>query len=179
MKHNDVHPMYLQIHQISIGKTTYGSVQYGRAGRHADVTRCSIGATAFYLECREGISNEFGHMTKENWCDNKYWFDIKFLADVQGPSTNTKEEMRADTYGDKIKTILESLGLPMNKVLHLGRNIGAKYLDLMEVDVNEVKRMGQWNQSIYEKSYSSKLPMTAIRKLAGFDAADGMHFALR
>ena len=67
----------------------------------------------------------------------------------------------------------------MNKVLHLGRNIGTKYLDIMEVDAAEVKRMGQWNQSIYEKSYSSKLPMAAIRSLAGFDAANGMHFNTR
>ena len=48
---------------------------------------------------------------------------------------------------------LTALGLPANKVLHLGRNIGAKWLDCVEVDAAEVKRMGQWNQSIYEKAY--------------------------
>jgi Centromere DNA-binding protein complex CBF3 subunit, domain 2 len=176
MKSHDVHPMYLQIHQIPIGKTTYGSVQYGRAGRHIDPRRCSIGATALYLECREGISKEFTVMTKENWLDNSHWFDIKFLADANG---NSREEMKSDTYGDKVKEHLRALGLPMNKVLHLGRNLGTKYLDIMEVDVNEVKRMGQWNQSIYEKAYSSKLPMTAIRQLAGFEEASGMHFNTR
>ena len=122
-----------------------------------------------YLECREGICREFANMTKENWTDNSHWFDIKFLADVNGTASNTKDEMKSDTYGEKVKDHLRTLGLPMNKVLHLGRNIGAKTLDLMEVDVNEVKRMGQWNQSIYEKAYSSKLPMTAIRNLAGFE----------
>ena len=178
-KSSDTHPMYLQIHQIPIGKTTYGAVQYGRAGRHIDPRRCCIGATAMYLECREGISMEFTSMTKENWFDNSHWFDIKFLADVNGPNSHTKDEMKSDTYGDKVKQHLERLGLPMNKVLHLGRNIGTKYLDIMEVDAAEVKRMGQWNQSIYEKSYSSKLPMAAIRSLAGFDAANGMHFNTR
>ena len=132
-----------------------------------------------YLECREGICGEFSSMRKEEWFDNSHWFDIKFLADVNGPSSNTKEEMKSDTYGDKVKQHLETLGLPMNKVLHLGRNIGTKYLDIMEVDAAEVKRMGQWNQSIYDKSYSSKLPMQAIRSLAGFDAGNGMHFNTR
>ena len=87
--------------------------------------------------------------------------------------------MTSDSYGDKVKEHLEKLGLPMNKILHLGRNIGTKCLDVMEVDAAEVKRMGQWNQSIYDKAYSSKLPMAAIRRLAGFDAADGMHFNTR
>ena len=39
--------------------------------------------------------------------------------------------------------------------------------------------MGQWNQTIYDKSYSSKLPMQAIRNLAGFSGADGMYFNTR
>ena len=79
MKANDVHPMTLQIHQIPIGKTTYGSRQYGRAARHIDPKRCAVGATALYLECWEGTS-----MTKEQWKDNLHWFDIKFLANVNG-----------------------------------------------------------------------------------------------
>ena len=158
---------------------TYGSKQYGRAARHIDPKQCTVGATALYLECREGICNEFTSMTKEQWKDNPHWFDIKFLADVNGVGCNTKDEMKSDTYGDKVRQHLKALSLPMNKVLHLGGNVGTRTLDCMEVDVAEIKRMGQWNQSIYKKAYSSKLPMTAIRRLAGFDAADGMHFNTR
>ena len=108
-KSNDIHQMLLQIHQIPVGKTTYGSKQFGRAGRHKDPRRCAIGATAFYLECREGICREFSNMTKENWTCNSHWFDIKFLADVNGTASNTKDEMKSDTYGDKVKEHLRAL----------------------------------------------------------------------
>ena len=115
-KHNDVHPMTIQLHQVAIGKTTYGSMEYGRAGRHIDPRRCAAGGTGLYMECREGICREFTSMTKEQWLDNSHWFDTNVHSD-------TKVEMKSDTYGDALKERLQTLGLPMNKVLHLGRNI--------------------------------------------------------
>jgi Centromere DNA-binding protein complex CBF3 subunit, domain 2 len=177
MKSNDVHQPYLMINQIAEGKTTHGHMQWGRATRHKDVKRCPIGATAMYMENREEILSEFQVLEYGQWKKNSEWFDIKFLVDANG-GDNTKE-MTCDTYATHIKTILQKLGLPTNKVLHLGRNIGAKWLDVQEINAEEIRRMGQWNQTIYDKSYSSKLPMGAIRSLAGFTAADGMYFNTR
>lgn len=174
MKHNDVHKMHLQIHQIAIGKTTHGMNQWGRATRHIDPRLCAIGGTALHMEMRESQMKEFTKMSKEEWKDNSEWFDIKFLVDVN--NSDTTKEMVSDTHGSKVKAIPESLGLPTNKVLHLGRNIGTKCLDCVEVDPDEVKRMGQWNQSVREKAHSAKLPMKAIRSLGGLTQADGMHF---
>jgi Centromere DNA-binding protein complex CBF3 subunit, domain 2 len=61
----------------------------------------------------------------------------------------------------------------------MGRNYGAKALDLMEVASEDIRRMGQWNNSIVDNSYSSKLPMKAIRSLAGYNSATGMYFNTR
>jgi hypothetical protein len=40
-----------------------------------------------------------------------------------------------------VKRNLQRLNLPTNKLCHLGRNVGSKYLDLMEVDAEEIRRM--------------------------------------
>ena len=166
MKKKDVHQMDIQINQISHGKTTHGKLQYGRAARHKDVTRCAIGATAFYMMNREDVSGEFGNLTLANWMDNRSWFFKKFLVDAS--CSDTEKEMTNDGYGDSLRDILVTLRLPTTKILHLGRNAGTKQMDCDEVDEGEVRKMGQWNQSIYDQSYSSKLPMMAIRSLAGF-----------
>jgi len=73
----------------------------------------------------------------------------------------------------------QRLNLPLNKLCHLGRNIGAKWLDLLEVDAEEIRRMGQWNCNVYDNSYSSKLPMNAMRNLAGYNTANGLYFNTR
>jgi Centromere DNA-binding protein complex CBF3 subunit, domain 2 len=176
-KQNDVHDMFLMIMQIPQGKTTKGRKQWGRATRHRNVELCCIGAIAMYLHYRVDCSREFQDMSVEDWLDNKAWFDIKLLVDVNG-SDYTKE-MSSDTYSEHVKKVLQRLNLPTNKLCHLGRNVGAKWLDLMEVDSEEIRRMGQWNMTVYDNSYSSKLPMNAIRNLAGFNSANGLHFNTR
>ena len=39
--------------------------------------------------------------------------------------------------------------------------------------------MGQWNPSVYDTSYSSKLPMGPMRKLAGFHSNTKLYFNTR
>ena len=116
-------------------------------------------------------------MSLDEWLDNSKWFDIKFLVDVNG-GDNT-QEMSSDTYSAHVKRNLQRLNLPTNKLCHLGRNVGSKYLDLMEVDAEEIRRMGQWNCTVYDNSYSSKLPMNAMRNLAGYNTANGLYFNTR
>jgi Centromere DNA-binding protein complex CBF3 subunit, domain 2 len=73
-----------------------------------------------------------------------------------------------DSYGDHISKILQRLGLPMNKLLHIGRNIGAKILELLEEEDEAIRKMGQWNPSVFDNSYSAKLPIGPMQKLAGY-----------
>jgi len=46
-KDKDVHPIFLMVNQITMGKTTHSRTQHGHATRHKDVNLCSIGGLAF------------------------------------------------------------------------------------------------------------------------------------
>ena len=68
------------VNQTAQGKNDCGRTPCGRSARHKDAKKCAVGGAAFHLECRFYVTNEFEDMTAEDWCDNKKWFDIKFLA---------------------------------------------------------------------------------------------------
>jgi hypothetical protein len=46
----------------------------------------------------------------------------------------------------------------------------------MEVNAEEIRRMGQWSNTVYDNSYSSKLLMNVMRNLAGYNSANGLYF---
>jgi len=104
-------------------------------------------------------------MSLDDWMDNGSWFDVKLLADIVGDAS---EELTSDSHRDKVKAILQALNLPCDKLLHLGRELGSKLLDLLEEETKEIKRMGQWSDGAWERAHSSKLPLAPIRKVAGF-----------
>jgi hypothetical protein len=59
------------------------------------------------------------------------------------------------------------LNLACDKLLHLGRGLGAKILvELLEVETDGIQRMGNWNLGVYDNSYSGKIPLKPIQKLA-------------
>lgn len=148
MKLTGVHRIDIMINQIAEGKTTHGKLQYGRAARHADVCLCAIGATAFYMMNREGVSGEFGSFTVENWMDNHYWFHRKFLVDAS--SSDTEKEMTNDGYAGLLKNILVELRLLTNKILlHLGRNMGTRLMK---------ERFGTWNSGTSPSMIRATLP---------------------
>ena len=173
----DIHDIFIQIQQICEGKTNHGQTLYGRALRHKDVRLCAVGAAAIYLNYREDCTKEFLQLTIANWLNNEDWFDIKFLTDIYG--ADNRRPLRNDTYGRHIKRTLRKLNIICAKIQHLGRNLGTKILDLLEEEAAEIKRMGQWNPSIMDNSYSSKLPIGPMRKLAGFHSENKMYFNTR
>jgi Centromere DNA-binding protein complex CBF3 subunit, domain 2 len=174
---SDVHALDIMVNQIAIGKTNHGRLLYGRAMRHRDVRLCAVGSLSFYTMYRFHVTREFSDMTLDDWLDNSKWFDIKLLADTH--AANKSVEMGSDSYGRHIAQVLARLGLPGNKLLHLGRNIGAKILDLLEEEDEAIRKMGQWSPSVYDNSYSSKLPMGPMRKLAGFHGSNRLYFNQR
>ena len=175
-KDKDVHPMFIMINQIEVGKTTHGRTQCGRVTRHKNVNLCSVGALSFYLQYRFYNTREFHDFNVDDWLDNRKWFDVKLLADLVGEA---REAMGNDSYSDKIKAILKALGLPCGDLLHLGRKLGSKLLDLLEEENREIKRMGQWSDGIWEGSYSSKLPFGPMRKLAGYSSSNDFYYNTR
>lgn len=77
--------------------------------------------------------------------------------------------MRNDTYAKHIKSVLQRLNLICSKILHLGRNLGAKILDPLQEEESSIDAMGQWAQTVRRSCYSSQLPMRPIKRMAGFE----------
>jgi len=161
----DVHQPLLMISQISVGKINHGRLLYGRATRHQDVNLCPVGALAFYLQVRFHITGEFAAFDVSDWLSNEKWFDVKLLVDVQ--STDTTKMMKKDSYGKAVKQMLAELGISCLDILHLGRKLGTKIGELFEAEQGALKNLGNWNLDIFDSAYSNKLPMNAIRTLAG------------
>jgi Centromere DNA-binding protein complex CBF3 subunit, domain 2 len=174
---SDVHRPWLLITQLQFGKTNHGQKLYGRATRHRNVKLCAAGGVAFYMMYRIYCTREFHNFTVEDWMDNEKWFSIKFLIDVN--SADTTKEIKNDSYAKKIKEILKQLCIACSKLLHLGRVVGARILEMLEEESEEIRRMGQWNPSTFDTSYSSKLPMGPIRKLAGYHSGNRCYFNTR
>ena len=142
--------------------------------RHRDVLLCANGVMAFFLTYHFMCTGELSDFGLDDWLDNKKWFDIKILADI-----NTADKMKRiqnDSYSDRIKETLTDLNCNTSKLLHLGRNLGAKMLDLMEEKKEEKRAMGQWSPDVMDSLYSSKLPMSPMRKLAGFSTSNPMYY---
>jgi hypothetical protein len=138
------------------------------------VRLCCVGGLAFYLMYRFSVTREFEDFTLEDWMENSKWFDIKLLIDLQGG--DNEKPLKNRSYADAIKSILVFLGIAATKLAHLGRNLGAKILEMLEEENKEIQTMGNWNPSMQSSCYSTKLPMQPIRKLAGFTDANGMYY---
>jgi hypothetical protein len=155
-----VHPLFLMVNQIAEGKTNHGWKLYGRATQHRFPEFCAISAFAFYLMGRFYATREFDDFTVEDWCDNSKWFDIKILADVG--ATDWTQPIKNDKYSKHIKAILTKIGICTDHLCHLGWKLGSKFLELLEEESEDVRKMGQWSPSVYDTHYSTKFLLGAI-----------------
>jgi len=80
-----------------------------------------------------------------------------------------------DTYSKSIRAVLIDLGLPHQKLKHLGRGLGTKILEADDVHAEYIRQLGNWNLNATDTSYSAKLPMQPIRNAAGFVAGNGLY----
>jgi hypothetical protein len=161
------------------GKTNQnGQVLYGRAIRHKLVELCFVGSLAFYLAYRFYLTNEFDESTflLNYWLDNKKWYKVKLLVDAVRSDADREKSMANDTYANAIKKVCADLMIASRHWLHLGRQLGAKILEFLEELKEEIKNLGNWDPSIQETSYSTKLPWRPMRKLAGFTTGNNMYY---
>jgi hypothetical protein len=133
-----------------------------------------------YLTYRFFITEEFSHPNFP-WHDNSSWFNVKLLVTPQIPIVNSSahdytKPMKTNTYARSIKHVLEDLGIVVTHFAHLGRQLGAKILEMLEVESEEIRRLGNWNPSMQDSCYSTKLPMKPIRRLAGYTTSGGMYY---
>ena len=84
--------------------------------------------------------------------------------------------MKTNTYARAVKYVLGDLGIIVTHFAHLGRQLGAKILEMLEIESEEIRRLGNWNPSMQDSCYSTKLPMKPIRRLAGFTTSGGMYY---
>ena len=129
-----------------------------------------------YLMLRFSITREFSDPDFD-WLSNENWFRTKLLVDPfrgeQGQSFD--QPMSSGTYGRAVKKVFQELGLVSSHLVHIGRVMGSKILEFLEVEGDEIRRLGNWNPSIQEACYSTKLPMIPIRALAGFSTGNGIY----
>ena len=160
-----------------LGKVNHGRILYGRGTRHIDVRRCAVGSAAFYYGLRFDISKEFEHLDDDYFLENSNWFEIKILTNpYRTGDRSNKEPLSDDAYTKSMKFVLTSLALPTNKTKHFGRIVGHRMMELNEIHREEIRQLGNWNPNVEDESYSSKLPMKAIRGAAGFVEADGIYY---
>jgi hypothetical protein len=84
--------------------------------------------------------------------------------------------MLNDSYAKAIKLVLFALGIAAIHLVHLGRNLGPQFLEMLEEESDCIHQLGNWSPSMHDSYYSTKLLMKPIWKLAGFVHANGMHY---
>ena len=75
----------------------------------------------------------------------------------------------------KIKLACNSLDIESNVWLHFRRKTTAAVLDHDEVSELDRRELDNWSIDVFGEVYSSKLPLAAMRAMAGFDKKSGMH----
>jgi hypothetical protein len=157
------------------GKTNHGVKLYGRCLRHSNVFECGVGSFALYLCLRFEMSGEMD--PPPDFSENKEWFDLKLLTDAS--KENNRQSMSNDSYAKGIKKVLGELGIVSKHYVHLGRVMAPIYLEFLEVEQNDIRILGNWDPKTQESRYSTKLPMKALRMMAGFSDSGGMHYNIR
>jgi hypothetical protein len=158
--------------QLLSGKTNKGVMLYGRVLRHSDVTMCPIGALAMYLYVRMKTSQEFDCST--DFTSNHAWFDVKLYTD--GTVAKAKKGISPKGYGVAMGNVAKLIGLASTHTTHLGRVLGPKVLEMLEFDSEEIRTLGNWDPKIQETTYSTKVPLKALRGMAGFEVGQGMYY---
>ena len=127
---------------------------------------------AMYLMLRFSITREFSDPDFD-WLNNETWFRIKLLVDPY--RRNYDQPMKSTSYARAVSEVFTSLKLVSSHLVHIGRVMGSKILEFLEIEGEEIRRLGNWNPSIQETCYSTKLPMIPIRALAGFSTGHGIY----
>ena len=75
----------------------------------------------------------------------------------------------------RIKRACKCLKLISKKYLHFGRVNASAMMDMEEVKHDIKRDVGNWKNDTYDNHYGSKLPLSGMRSMAGFDARRGYH----
>jgi hypothetical protein len=166
------HLCHILVMRIAIGKTNGLKTLYGRVMRHKDVTLCAVGALAFYLLARFHISGEV-----LDFSSNDSWFGVKLL--IESSTADNTVSVNNQTYAKAMRSTCKMLGVVSKHFVHFGRSVGAVKAELEEMDSSLIKNLGNWNPDTQDDRYSAKLPLQALRIMAGHDRKKGMYYLPR
>ena len=79
------------------------------------------------------------------------------------------------SYKKILEKACKSLEIIISHFLHLGRVTAPAKCDLEEVNGQDTRALGNWKQDVFGNVYSTKLPLPAMRVMAGFDKRQGYH----
>ena len=106
------------------------------------------------------------------------WFRIKCLVGLSNFAESKTKGIKDKTYTEAIAKAQTAVGFPSNKKLHIGRQSGSCDLE-MDLDDADIRQLGNWDPSIHEKAYSTKVPIKGIRAAGGYSETGGVCFNVR
>ena len=171
----EIDPYHILIMKIGFGKTINGNhAIYARGMRHSDVRLCPIGALGMWLLHRFFLANAIKTI---NFRLSNTWFNKKLLipmyinvkASRSGNNDIHEDRMTDRQYTKRIRGACNSLNLQTNKYLHFGRETGSALLEIEEVHQDDINALRNWCKDVFHEHYSSNLPLSAMRAIAGFD----------
>jgi hypothetical protein len=167
----DHDPMLIFLQIIATGKTIKSDApsQYGRATRHKDVFQCAVGGLGFYLLERFEVNGEFSESNMPDWRNNDEWFDMKLLCEQGKDCTKV---MTQRPFMKAVIQVFAELGISANHQAHFGRVTAPVYAEFKELPPEMLKILGNWDRDTQEARYSTKIPLMAIRVMAGFEKGD-------
>jgi hypothetical protein len=89
------------------------------------------------------VTHEFEDFVLSDWLDNEKWFDVKLLVDPSGGEF--KKPRSNNSYAKAIKVILFALAIMAYHLVHLGRNLGPKILEMLEEESDCIRQLDNWN----------------------------------
>ena len=84
--------------------------------------------------------------------------------------------MTNSQFTKKIKAACKHCSINSKSWLHFGRKTAPALMDLEEVGEMDKRALGNWATDVFGECYSSKLPLAAMRVMAGFEKETGLHY---
>jgi len=103
-----------------------------------------------------------------------------FEADADNSvNPDDEKEMGKSTFYSIMRKAMKAIKCVCSHVRHFGRCAGPAILELMEVDRDLIRQLGNWLQGVYDRHYSCKIGWEALRVAAGFEREKGMYYVPR
>ena len=79
--------------------------------------------------------------------------------------------MSDKSYTTAISRVLKKLNISETNVLgHIGRTIAPSCLEIEEVPGVDKRAIGNWTTDVFGSLYDTKLPLTDMRAMSGYDS---------